>query len=44
MSEDGSQTSNAGQLDTFLFVHGLENIFDAVSKCWALSVSYQVVE
>ena len=44
VSEDGSQTFNGGQLDTFLFVHGLENIFDAVSKCWASSVSYQVVE
>ena len=44
MTEDGSQTSKAGQLDTFLFVRGLENTFDAVCKCWASSVSYQVVE
>ena len=44
VNEDGSQASSAGQLDTFLCVQGLENIFNAVIKCWASSLSYQVVE
>ena len=44
ISEDGSQTSSAGQLETFLGIHGLEHICNAVIKCWASSVSYQAVE
>ena len=44
VSEDGRQASSAGQLDTFLGIHGLENICIAVIECWASSVSYKAVE
>ena len=44
ISEDGSQASSAGQLDTFLGIQGFQNIYDAVIKCWASSVSCQAVE
>ena len=44
LSEDASDTSAAGQMKTFLCIHGLENIVSAVQHCWASSISYQVVE
>ena len=44
LGEDGIQASSAGQLDTFLCVQGFCNVIEAVRKCWASSVSYQVVE
>ena len=42
--EDGVQLSTAGQMDTFLGVHGLHGILDAVKKCWASAIAYRVVE
>ena len=44
LSEDGSETSNAGQLDTLLCIQEFENIIEAIKRCWASSVSYQVVD
>ena len=42
--EDGMQLSSAGQMETILSVKGFENIIDAITSCWASSVSYRVVE
>ena len=44
LSEDGGDSSSAGQMDTFLSVQGLEDLVDAVQRCWASSLSFQVVE
>ena len=44
LSEDGVYSSSAGQIDTFLFVQGFENLVDAVQPCWASSPAFQVVE
>ena len=44
LSEDGVVSSSAGQMDTFLFVQGFENLVDAVQRCWASALSFQVVE
>ena len=44
LSEDGSEASSAGQLETFLGIQGFESICIAVIKCWTSSVSYQAVE
>ena len=44
VSEDSSERSTAGQMDTYLSVQGFENMLSAIQRCWASSVSYQVVE
>ena len=44
IGEDSLESSAAGQMDTYLSVQGFENILSAVQRCWASSVSYQVVE
>ena len=44
IGEDSSESSSAGQMDTFLNIQGFENIIDAVRYCWSSSVSYQVVD
>ncbi len=35
IGEDGQEASFAGQQESFLWVRGLEEIFDAVRECWA---------
>ena len=44
VSEDISETSTAGQLETYLCVKGFDNIISAIQHCWASSVSYRVIE
>ena len=44
ISEDRVDSSSAGQMDTFLSVQGFHNLVDAVQRCWASSLSFQVVE
>ena len=44
ITEDSTETSAAGQLETYLGVQGLDNIVSAVRDCWASSFSYPVVE
>src|SRR5204863_3074458 len=34
LGEDGEDASHAGQQDTFLWVQGLEQVYDAVRDCW----------
>ncbi|GFW53695.1 probable phosphoenolpyruvate synthase [Trichonephila clavipes] len=42
--EDTSAMSAAGQMDTFLGVQGVNEIFIAVKKCWASQFGYIAVE
>lgn len=42
--EDSAAMSAAGQMDTFLGVQGLNQIFLAVAKCWASQFAYIAVE
>ncbi|GIY54416.1 uncharacterized phosphotransferase YvkC [Caerostris extrusa] len=42
--EDTESMSAAGQMDTFLGVQGLKEIFLAVRKCWASQFGYIAVE
>jgi pyruvate,water dikinase len=35
LGEDSEEASFAGQQESFLWVHGLEQILDAVRECWA---------
>ncbi|GFS67091.1 putative phosphoenolpyruvate synthase [Nephila pilipes] len=42
--EDGTVMSVAGQMETFLGVQGLDQIFMAVKKCWASQFGYIAVE
>ncbi|XP_054724719.1 putative phosphoenolpyruvate synthase [Uloborus diversus] len=42
--EDTEQMSAAGQMDTFLGVQGLQEIFTSVKKCWASQFGYIAVE
>ncbi|XP_054724292.1 prodigiosin synthesizing transferase PigC-like [Uloborus diversus] len=42
--EDTEQMSAAGQMDTFLGVHGLKEIFTSIKKCWASQFGYIAVE
>ena len=44
ISEDSSETSAAGQFETFLGIEGLDNILSAILDCWASSFAYPVVE
>ena len=44
ISEDSRESSTAGQMDTYLSVQGFDNLIYAIQRCWASSVSYQVVE
>lgn len=43
VTEDGEESSAAGQNETFLGLRNNEEIFDAVVKCWASLYSYQSV-
>ncbi|GIY36276.1 hypothetical protein CDAR_552561 [Caerostris darwini] len=42
--EDTASMSAAGQMDTFLGVQGLNDIFTAVTKCWASQFGYIAIE
>ncbi|CAL1271859.1 unnamed protein product [Larinioides sclopetarius] len=42
--EDTAAMSAAGQMDTFLGVQGLEEIFIAVKKCWASQFGHIAIE
>ncbi|XP_076364224.1 rifampicin phosphotransferase-like [Tachypleus tridentatus] len=42
--EDSDELSAAGQNETFLGVKGIDQILEAVSKCWASQFSYTAVE
>lgn len=47
IGEDGTESSSAGQNDTFLGVHGIDDVLIAVRKCWASlftaqSVTYRI--
>lgn len=43
VGEDGLESSSAGQNETFLGVHGLDQVLDALQKCWASLFSVQSV-
>ncbi|KAL5006743.1 hypothetical protein ScPMuIL_015549 [Solemya velum] len=42
--EDGSEASSAGQMETFLGVHSVDEVCNCVRKCWASAYTYQAVE
>lgn len=44
IGEDGSDTSSAGQNDTFLGLKTLEEVFIGVKKCWASLYAFQSVQ
>lgn len=43
ITEDGEESSAAGQNETFLGLKTNEEVFDAVVKCWASLFSFQSV-
>lgn len=43
ITEDGEETSTAGQNETFLGLRSNEDVFQAVVKCWASLYSFQSV-
>ncbi|KAK2148271.1 hypothetical protein LSH36_506g02049 [Paralvinella palmiformis] len=42
--EDGAEMSAAGQMDTFLGVKGLHQLFEAIIKCWASQFAVTAVQ
>lgn len=44
ITEDGEESSAAGQNETFLGLKTNEEIFDAIAKCWASLYSFQSVQ
>lgn len=44
IGEDGSDTSSAGQNDTFLGLKTLEDVLIGVKKCWASNYAFQSVQ
>lgn len=42
--EDGEDVSAAGQNETFLGLRSVEEIYDAIKKCWASLYSFQSVQ
>lgn len=44
IGEDSEDASSAGQNETFLGLHGLEEVLQAVQKCWASLYTYRSVE
>ncbi|KAL3866315.1 hypothetical protein ACJMK2_043622 [Sinanodonta woodiana] len=42
--EDGLESSSAGQMETILNVKGYDYIIKAILKCWASSLSFNIVE
>lgn len=43
LGEDSAEATFAGQQDTYLWVRGIDAIYDAVQKCWASLHSAQAV-
>ncbi|XP_054166950.1 uncharacterized phosphotransferase YvkC-like [Oppia nitens] len=43
-SEDSEEMSAAGQMTTFLGIKGLDNIYEAVMKCWASQFDFVAVQ
>lgn len=43
IGEDGTESSSAGQNDTFLGVHKIDQVLTAIQKCWASLFSLQSV-
>ncbi|KAL3866327.1 hypothetical protein ACJMK2_043634 [Sinanodonta woodiana] len=44
VGEDGLESSSAGQMETVLNVKGFDSIIQAILKCWASSLSFNIVE
>ncbi|KAL3866328.1 hypothetical protein ACJMK2_043635 [Sinanodonta woodiana] len=44
VGEDGIESSSAGQMVTVLNVKGYDSIIQAILKCWASSLSFNIVE
>ncbi|CAM1310114.1 Uncharacterised protein g5350 [Pycnogonum litorale] len=44
IGEDGSQLSMAGQLETYLGIKGIDQIIEAVKKCWSSNFSERAVK
>lgn len=44
VTEDGEESSAAGQNETFLGLKKNEDVFEAVIKCWASLYSFQSVQ
>ncbi|KAL3866317.1 hypothetical protein ACJMK2_043624 [Sinanodonta woodiana] len=44
VGEDGLESSSAGQMETILSVKGYDSIIQAILKCWASSLSFNIVE
>ncbi|KAK3606575.1 hypothetical protein CHS0354_001338 [Potamilus streckersoni] len=44
VGEDGLESSSAGQMETILNVKGYDSIIQAILKCWASSLSFNIVE
>ncbi|CAM1292160.1 Uncharacterised protein r2_g126 [Pycnogonum litorale] len=44
IGEDGDEMSAAGQMETILGCKGLEQIFNAVKKCWGSCYGFRAVE
>lgn len=42
--EDSDELSCAGQMETFLNIVGIDEIYKAVMKCWASQFSYRAIE
>ncbi|KAL3866324.1 hypothetical protein ACJMK2_043631 [Sinanodonta woodiana] len=42
--KDGIESSSAGQMETVLNVKGYDSIIQAILKCWASSLSFNIVE
>ncbi len=42
VGEDSAEASFAGQMDTFLFVKGFEDVKEAIKKCWASLYSERI--
>jgi len=43
LGEDGADASYAGQQESFLWVRGVEHVFDAVRDCWASLFTPQAI-
>ncbi|KAL3866325.1 hypothetical protein ACJMK2_043632 [Sinanodonta woodiana] len=44
VGEDGIESSSAGQMETVLNVKGYDSIIQSILKCWASSLSFNIVE
>ena len=44
VGEDGSESSGAGQMETFLNISTKEGVVEAIKKCWASHFAFRAVE